>query len=54
MRRVCGRSWLPAKKREGKGLKVGVGLQRRHEASYLENVKKLQDGEIGKILCLRS
>src|SRR5689334_12916586 len=27
-----------------KGLKVGVGLQRRHQKGYLETIKRLQDG----------
>ncbi len=36
-----------------KGLLVGVGLQRRHEPRYIETVKRLQDGAIGKILLLR-
>jgi myo-inositol 2-dehydrogenase / D-chiro-inositol 1-dehydrogenase len=37
-----------------KGLKVGVGLQRRHEPQYVETIKKLRDGAIGKLLCLRA
>jgi len=32
-----------------KGLAVGVGLQRRHQASYIETIKRLQDGAIGDI-----
>ncbi|MBN1908882.1 MAG: Gfo/Idh/MocA family oxidoreductase [Pirellulales bacterium] len=32
-----------------KGLKVGVGLQRRHEAPYIETVKRIKDGAIGPI-----
>jgi len=36
-----------------KGLGVGVGLQRRHEAKYLETIKRLQDGAIGDILYTR-
>lgn len=36
-----------------KGRKVGVGLQRRHEQSYLRGVKELQDGKIGEITFLR-
>ena len=35
--------------REQKGLAVGVGLQRHHEASYIETIKRLQDGAIGDI-----
>ena len=41
---------LEAKKRN---LKVGVGLQRRHQNGYIETVKRLQDGEAGEILAMR-
>ncbi len=37
-----------------KKLKVGVGLQRHHEARYLETIKRIHDGEIGKVLALRA
>jgi predicted dehydrogenase len=36
-----------------KNLKVGVGLQRHHEAKYVETVKRLHDGAIGDILSMR-
>jgi len=36
-----------------KNLAVGVGLQRRHEAKYLETIKRLQDGAIGDIVSTR-
>ncbi len=36
-----------------KGLCVGVGLQRRHEPRYIETVKKIQDGAIGKVMFTR-
>lgn len=36
-----------------KGLKVGVGLQRRHQARYLETVRRLRDGAIGDLVLLR-
>ena len=32
-----------------KGLAVGVGLQRHHQAAYIETIKRLQDGAIGDI-----
>jgi predicted dehydrogenase len=32
---------------------VGVGLQRRHQAGYLETMKRLKDGAIGDIVDLR-
>ncbi len=37
-----------------KNLKVGVGLQRRHQPDYLETVKRLQDGAIGEIVSMRA
>jgi predicted dehydrogenase len=42
-----------AEEAKKKGLGVGVGLQRRHQASYLETIKRLQDGAIGDILFTR-
>jgi predicted dehydrogenase len=36
-----------------KNLKVGVGLQRHHDAGYVEAVKRIHDGEIGKIVTMR-
>lgn len=36
-----------------KNLKVGVGLQRHHQATYLEAVKRIHDGEIGKVVSMR-
>jgi len=36
-----------------KNLKVGVGLQRHHQASYLETYKRIQDGAIGDIVYFR-
>src|SRR5687768_10375962 len=36
-----------------KNLKVGVGLQRHHENTYLEIMKHLKDGAIGDIIALR-
>ena len=42
-----------AEEAKKKNLKVGVGLQRRHQANYLETVKRLQDGAIGDIPAMR-
>ena len=36
-----------------KNLKVGVGLQRHHQAHYLEAVKRIKDGAIGDLQFLR-
>jgi myo-inositol 2-dehydrogenase / D-chiro-inositol 1-dehydrogenase len=38
-----------AAKAKEKNLGVGVGLQRRHQAAYIETIKRLQDGAIGDI-----
>lgn len=40
-------------KAKEKGLGVGVGLQRRHHPGYIETVKRIQDGEIGDVICTR-
>lgn len=37
-----------------KDLAVGVGLQRRHERSYMETIKRIQDGAIGDIILARA
>jgi len=42
-----------AEEAKKKNLGVGVGLQRRHQAQYLETIKRLQDGAIGDILATR-
>ena len=34
---------------ESKGLKIGVGLQRHHEAKYQETIHRLRDGAIGDV-----
>jgi myo-inositol 2-dehydrogenase/D-chiro-inositol 1-dehydrogenase len=36
-----------------KNLKVGVGLQRHHQAKYIETVKRIQDGQMGKLELMR-
>jgi predicted dehydrogenase len=36
-----------------KRLGVGVGLQRRHQAGYLETIKRIHDGAIGDVVDLR-
>lgn len=37
-----------------KGLKVAAGTQRRHQAGYLETIKRIQDGAIGDINYMRA
>ncbi len=39
---------------EQKGLKVAVGLQRRHQKSYLEGIKRVHSGEFGDIILIRT
>ncbi len=43
-----------AKVAKEKNLKVGVGLQRHHQAGYIETIKRLQDGAIGDIITMRA
>jgi len=38
---------------EKKNLKVGVGLQRHHQYTYLETLKRIHDGAIGDVVALR-
>ena len=39
---------------DAKGLKVVVGLQRRHQKSYLAGIKRVHDGEVGDIVLIRT
>jgi myo-inositol 2-dehydrogenase/D-chiro-inositol 1-dehydrogenase len=43
-----------AQEAKKKNLKVGVGLQRHHQAAYLDTIKRLHDGAIGDIVAMRS
>jgi len=48
------RSVLAANKvAQQKNLKVGVGLQRHHQALYLETIGRIKEGAIGNVLALR-
>jgi len=42
-----------AEEAKKKNLKVGVGLQRHHQAGYLETVKRIHEGAIGDIVAMR-
>ena len=42
-----------AEQAKQKGLKVGVGLQRHHQAAYQEGVQRVHGGEIGDLTMLR-
>ncbi len=39
---------------DDKNLKVVVGLQRRHQASYVEGINRIHDGEVGDIILIRT
>ena len=42
-----------AEEAKKKKLKVGVGFQRRHQAGYIETVKRIQDGAAGDLRLMR-
>lgn len=42
-----------ADKAKAKNLKVGVGLQRHHEPTYQEAIRRIHAGELGKLITLR-
>ncbi len=37
-----------------KGLKVGVGLQRRHNAGYVNGIQQIHDGKFGDLILLQA
>ncbi len=43
-----------AQEAKKKNLKVGVGLQRHHQAGYIETMKRLHDGAIGDVVAMRA
>jgi len=42
------------KEAAAKNLKVGVGLQRRHQPGYQDWIRRIQDGDIGDVLTIRA
>lgn len=42
-----------AKKAKEKGLKIGVGLQRRHQGVYKDFVGRIHNGDLGKVHAMR-
>src|SRR5215468_2132324 len=46
--------YAAAEEAKSKNLKIAAGTQRRHRPSYIETVKRLQDGAIGDIVELRA
>lgn len=50
----CRVMYAAAEEAKKKNLKVAAGTQRRHQASYIETIKRLQDGAIGDIIAMRA
>ena len=50
----CQVMYAAAEMAKQKGLKVAAGTQRRHQAGYIETIKRIQDGAIGDIVTLRA
>lgn len=50
----CRMMYESAEMAKQKGLKVAAGTQRRHQASYIETIKRIQDGAIGDVVTLRA
>jgi predicted dehydrogenase len=50
----CRLMYETAEMAKQKNLKVAAGTQRRHQASYLETIKRIHGGEIGDIVAIRA
>jgi predicted dehydrogenase len=50
----CRVMYEAAEQSKQKGLKVAAGTQRRHQAGYIETIKRIHDGAIGDIVALRA
>jgi predicted dehydrogenase len=50
----CRVMYAAAEQAKAKNLKVAAGTQRRHQASYIETVKRIKEGAIGDIVTLRA
>ena len=50
----CHVMYEAAEEAKKKNLKVAAGTQRRHQAAYIETIKRIQGGEIGDIVTLRA
>ena len=46
----CRRMMAAGEKAKAKGLSIVAGTQRRHQAAYIEVIKRIHNGEIGKIV----
>jgi myo-inositol 2-dehydrogenase/D-chiro-inositol 1-dehydrogenase len=50
----CRNMFESAEMAKQKGLKVAAGTQRRHQAGYIETIKRIHDGAIGDVRDLRA
>ena len=50
---TCRVMYAAADAAKAKNLKVAAGTQRRHQASYIETIKRIKDGAIGDVVALR-
>jgi myo-inositol 2-dehydrogenase/D-chiro-inositol 1-dehydrogenase len=50
----CRLMYETAEMAKQKNLKVAAGTQRRHQAGYIETIKRIHDGEIGDVVTLRA
>ncbi len=50
----CRLMYETAEMAKQKNLKVAAGTQRRHQAGYIETIKRIQGGEIGDVVTLRA
>lgn len=50
----CRIMYAAAEEAKKKNLKVAAGTQRRHQPSYLETIKRIQDGAVGDLVTLRA
>ncbi len=50
----CRIMYAAAEEAKKKDLKVAAGTQRRHQPSYIETIRRIQDGAIGDVVTLRA
>jgi myo-inositol 2-dehydrogenase / D-chiro-inositol 1-dehydrogenase len=51
---ACRLMYETAEMAKQKNLKVAAGTQRRHQASYIETIKRIHGGEIGDVVAMRA
>ena len=51
---TCRIMYAAGEEAKKKGLKVVAGTQRRHQAGYIDTIKRIQDGAIGDVVTLRA